>query len=79
MPSQLPWAIRPNIRLRNTVPMIMLALVIGCGWCAMFQGQKRVPPLGKRRVASTRFPRNKMKKIIAAEKKISTRLFIIVA
>jgi hypothetical protein len=45
----------------------------------MAQGQKLASVLGARRVASTRFPKNKMQKMIAAVKKIITLVLRIVA
>jgi len=44
----------------------------------MAQGQKCASVLGARRVARTRFPKNKLPKMMAAEKKINTLVFRIV-
>jgi hypothetical protein len=44
----------------------------------MAQGQKLASVLGAKRVASTKFPKNKMPKMIAVVKKIITLVFRIV-
>jgi hypothetical protein len=76
--SQLLWATRPNIRLSSAVPVIMLNLDICRSRRTMAQGQIFALLLGARRVASTKFPRNKTQKMMAAEKKTSTLVFRIV-
>ncbi|MBA7699348.1 hypothetical protein ES703_108043 [subsurface metagenome] len=45
----------------------------------MTQGQKCAFALGAKRVASTRLPKNKRPKMMAAEKKTNTLVFRIVA
>jgi hypothetical protein len=58
--------------------MITLKRIIRCKGRTIAQGQKVASLFGARRVASTRFPKNKTPKMMAAEKKTNTLVHKIV-
>ena len=64
-----PWAI-----VRQLQSILRLNIILGTALLSLIFGLL----LGARRVASTKFPKNKIQKMMAAEKKISTLVFRIV-